>query len=189
MEDTCRDPAACITDADYLAALYDQEIRYLDDGLAEVFGTLAETRLAENTLVLLLADHGENLGEGGYWFDHGRTLREEDTEGFGVVFLEANACGKPVIGGRSGGIPEAVADGYSGLLVDPLDVQDIARAVVRILKDGQYAARLMDRALANSLIMKLYYFDGKGLQYFKPLILSRDLTGRTRIKVFEVRYE
>ena len=62
-------------------------------------------------------------------------------------------------------------------------------SVVLYQEDGQYAARLMERSLANSLIMKLYYFDGNGLQYFKPLILSRDLTGRTRIKVFEVRYE
>jgi phosphatidylinositol alpha-1,6-mannosyltransferase len=71
-----------------------------------------------------------------------RTLRQEDTEGFGVVFLEANACGKPVIGGRSGGIPEAVAEGYSGLLVDPLNVDEIARAVIRLLKDKDYATQL-----------------------------------------------
>jgi hypothetical protein len=62
-------------------------------------------------------------------------------------------------------------------------------SVVLYLEDGQYAARLMDRALANSLIMKLYYFDGQGLKYFKPLILSHDLTGRTRIKVFKVLYD
>jgi hypothetical protein len=61
-------------------------------------------------------------------------------------------------------------------------------SVLLYQEDGQYVARLMDRALANSLIMKLYYFDGKGLQYFKPLILSHDLTGRTRIKVFKVLY-
>ena len=61
-------------------------------------------------------------------------------------------------------------------------------SVVLYQEDGQYVARLMDRALANSLIMKLYYFDGKGLKYFKPLILSHDLTGRTRIKVFKVIY-
>ena len=59
-------------------------------------------------------------------------------------------------------------------------------SVVLYQEDGQYVARLMDHALANSLIMKLYYFDGTGLQYFKPLILSHDLTGRTRIKVFKV---
>ncbi len=61
-------------------------------------------------------------------------------------------------------------------------------SVVLYQEDGQYVARLMDHALANSLIMKLYYFDGAGLQYFKPLILSHDLTGRTRIKVFKVIY-
>jgi len=71
-----------------------------------------------------------------------RTLKEEDTEGFGVVFLEANACGKPVIGSRCGGIPEAVADGYSGLLVNPSSVNEISQAVVGLLKDKDYAALL-----------------------------------------------
>ena len=61
-------------------------------------------------------------------------------------------------------------------------------SVVLYQEDGQYAARLMDRSLANSMIMKLYYFDGQGLQYFKPLILNHDLTGRTHIKVFKVIY-
>jgi len=61
-------------------------------------------------------------------------------------------------------------------------------SVVLYQEEGQYTARLMDHALANSLIMKLYYFDGQGMQYFKPLILSHDLTGRTRIKVFKVIY-
>jgi dolichyl-diphosphooligosaccharide--protein glycosyltransferase len=61
-------------------------------------------------------------------------------------------------------------------------------SVVLYQEDGQYVARLMDRDLANSMIMKLYYFDGAGLKYFKPLILSHDLTGRTRIKVFQVLY-
>ncbi|MBF0512369.1 MAG: hypothetical protein HQL13_08625, partial [Candidatus Omnitrophica bacterium] len=61
-------------------------------------------------------------------------------------------------------------------------------SVILYKEDGQYAARLMDRTLANSLIMKLYYFDGQGLEYFKPLVLSHDLTGRTRIKVFQVIY-
>ncbi len=61
-------------------------------------------------------------------------------------------------------------------------------SVVLYQEDGQYAARLMDRALANSMIMRLYYFDGAGYKYFKPLVLSHDLTGRTRIKVFQVIY-
>ncbi len=42
-----------------------------------------------------------------------------DLEGFGLVFLEANACGLPVIGGRSGGVVDAIEDGVSGFLVTP----------------------------------------------------------------------
>ncbi len=65
-----------------------------------------------------------------------------DVEGFGVVFLEANACAKPVVGGRSGGIPEAVVDGVTGLLVNPHDPQDIANALVQLLTDGDLAIRM-----------------------------------------------
>ena len=65
-----------------------------------------------------------------------------DVEGFGLVFLEANGCGKPVIGGRSGGIPEAIVDGVTGLLVDPEEAEDIANGLARLLCDGNLAARL-----------------------------------------------
>lgn len=52
-----------------------------------------------------------------------------DVEGFGIVFLEAAACGKPVIGGRSGGVAEAIADGATGLLVDGTDRESVAAAI------------------------------------------------------------
>lgn len=65
-----------------------------------------------------------------------------DYEGFGIVFLEAGACGKPVIAGNSGGSGEAVADGITGLLVDPKSEEAIARAIARILTDKEFAARL-----------------------------------------------
>jgi phosphatidylinositol alpha-1,6-mannosyltransferase len=67
---------------------------------------------------------------------------ENDVEGFGIVYLEAAACGKPVIGGRSGGIPEAVVDGVTGLLVDPSDPDDIAKTLASVLADSELAARL-----------------------------------------------
>lgn len=57
------------------------------------------------------------------------------TEGFGIVFLEANIMGKPVIGGRSGGSIDAVEDGKSGFLVDPTDLAEIRTGIVQLLDD------------------------------------------------------
>ncbi len=65
-----------------------------------------------------------------------------DTEGFGIVFVEAGACGKPVIGGRSGGAVEVIEDGVTGLLVNPGDVSEIARTLTLLLKDRELAARM-----------------------------------------------
>ena len=59
-----------ITDADFVSALYDQEIRHLDDGLHELFTTLDESGLAEDTLVVIFGDHGESLQEHHVFFDH-----------------------------------------------------------------------------------------------------------------------
>ncbi len=72
-------------------------------------------------------------------------------EGFGIVFIEANLRGKPVIGGRSGGIPDAVVDGVTGLLVNPSDIGEIAEAVVRLLTDPTLAKRLGDEGRQRAL--------------------------------------
>jgi phosphatidylinositol alpha-1,6-mannosyltransferase len=63
-------------------------------------------------------------------------------EGFGIAFLEGGAFSRPVVGGRSGGIPDAVADGVSGILVDPSSPDEVARAVSRVLTDPDLAGRL-----------------------------------------------
>ncbi len=65
-----------------------------------------------------------------------------DIEGFGIVYLEANACSKPVIGGKSGGISDAVRDGVSGILVDPLNVDEIAQTLITLLTNDQLARKL-----------------------------------------------
>lgn len=65
-----------------------------------------------------------------------------DIETFGISFVEANACGLPVIGGRSGGTVDAVIDGETGLLVDPYDVDAISTAIIRVLTDRALARRL-----------------------------------------------
>jgi len=71
---------------------------------------------------------------------------EHDVEGFGMVFLEAGACGKPAIGGRSGGIEDAVADRETGLLVDPADGEQLAAAIEAVLLNPDLARSLGDRA-------------------------------------------
>ena len=65
-----------------------------------------------------------------------------DIEGFGIVFLEANACAKPVIGGKSGGMYDAVEDGISGILVDPTSVDEISQTVIMLLTDEEIAMRM-----------------------------------------------
>jgi len=65
-----RRPQGLITDADYVVAMYDQEIRYLDDAVGALLGTLDELKMAERTLVVLLADHGTSLTEQGIFFEH-----------------------------------------------------------------------------------------------------------------------
>ncbi|MFH0754195.1 MAG: glycosyltransferase family 4 protein [Candidatus Omnitrophota bacterium] len=65
-----------------------------------------------------------------------------DVEGFGVVYLEAGAAGKPVVGGDSGGVPDAVEDGVNGFLVDPQDPVAAADAVKRLLSDKDLARRM-----------------------------------------------
>jgi phosphatidylinositol alpha-1,6-mannosyltransferase len=63
-------------------------------------------------------------------------------EGYGLVLVEASLRGKPVVGGRSGGIPDAVVDGETGVLVDPLEPGEIAEAIGRLLGDPALATRL-----------------------------------------------
>jgi arylsulfatase len=59
-----------ITDADYVTALYDQEVRYVDDGVGQLVGALDDLGLAEETLVVVTGDHGESMTEHGIFFDH-----------------------------------------------------------------------------------------------------------------------
>jgi len=76
---------------------------------------------------------------------------QADVEGFGLVYLEASACARPVIGGRSGGVSDAVEDGVSGLLVDPESPEDVAAAILRILGNPQLATRLGQQGFARAV--------------------------------------
>lgn len=65
-----------------------------------------------------------------------------EVEGWGNVFLEAAACGRPVVVGDSGGAREALVHGETGLLVDGAEVDEVAEAVATLLEDPAYALRL-----------------------------------------------
>lgn len=62
-----------------------------------------------------------------------RMEAQGDVESFGMVFTEANAMGKPVIGGRSGGTAEAVLEGETGFLVDPDSSDEVAERLCQLL--------------------------------------------------------
>jgi len=66
-------------------------------------------------------------------------------EGFGMVFLEAMACGKPVIGGAHGGIPDIVEDGITGLLVPHGDTGKLARVFETLFNDPARAWEMAGR--------------------------------------------
>jgi phosphatidylinositol alpha-1,6-mannosyltransferase len=65
-----------------------------------------------------------------------------DTEGFGLVYLEAGACEKPVLAGLAGGTGSAVVDGLTGLRVDGENVEAVQLAIARLLQDPAMAREM-----------------------------------------------
>ncbi len=83
---------------------------------------------------------------------------EGDTEGFGITYLEANACEKPVIGGDSGGVSDAISDGETGFIVDPADPRQIAGKTIMLLSNRELARRMGKNG--RHRIEKGYTWDG-----------------------------
>jgi phosphatidylinositol alpha-1,6-mannosyltransferase len=79
-----------------------------------------------------------------------------EAEGFGIVFVEAAACGVPSVAGRSGGSHEAVVDGETGFVVDPADVAAVRVALQRLLGDDALRKRL-GRAARERAVAELTY--------------------------------
>ena len=65
-----------------------------------------------------------------------------EAEGFGIVFLEAAACDVPSVAGRSGGSPEAVLDGETGVVLEPRDVDATRAAIDRLVHDDGWRRQL-----------------------------------------------
>ena len=88
-------------------------------------------------------------------------------EGFGMVYLEALACGKPVLGGNQDGAVFSLCHGQLGALVNPDDVEEIAETLIQILQ-GIYPNPLMyqPEALRQAVIDKF------GLEFFQATLAS-----------------
>ncbi len=68
-------------------------------------------------------------------------------EGFGLVFVQAAACGLPVVGSRGSAVEDAMRDGQNGFLVEPTDHQAVAQAIIKILSDDNLKKRFADESL------------------------------------------
>ena len=62
-------------------------------------------------------------------------VERQEIDGFGLVFLEAQGCGTPVIGTRTGGVPEAVKEGEGGWLIEPDDAATLSRFLAQLVED------------------------------------------------------
>jgi phosphatidylinositol alpha-1,6-mannosyltransferase len=101
-----------------------------------------------------------------------------EAEGFGIVFLEAAACGVPAVAGRSGGAWEAVEDGVTGFVVDPLDAGAVADALARLLDDP--ALRHTMGATARTRAETAFAYDHLATR-LEPLARG-DLSGLSRVE-------
>ncbi|MCV3214629.1 glycosyltransferase [Plectonema radiosum NIES-515] len=88
-------------------------------------------------------------------------------EGFGIVYLEALACGKPVLGGNQDGAIDALCGGELGVLVNPDDVEAIAQSLIQILK-GTY----LHPILYQPEILRQKVIDTFGFEKFKQTLAS-----------------
>jgi phosphatidyl-myo-inositol dimannoside synthase len=80
-----------------------------------------------------------------------------EAEGFGIVFLEAAACGIPSVAGRSGGSHEAVVDSETGFVVEPRDVAAVRRAIDQLLGDDEMRHRM--GAAGRARVEREFSFD------------------------------
>ena len=99
-------------------------------------------------------------------------------EGFGIVFLEALACGKPVIAGNKDGSRDALLDGEVGILIDPDNIDEIAKTLIKVLK-RDIPAKMLDGEYLRKRVIEEYGFD-KFKKKIKEAIVHASL--RTRAK-------
>ena len=97
--------------------------------------------------------------------------RKGETEGLGVVLLEAMACGVPVVGSNVGGIPDIIKHGETGLLAAEKDPEDLADKILKLLDDKRLRKRVIENGL--KLVRENFSWDviaEKFLQVYKEVM-------------------
>ncbi len=87
------------------------------------------------------------------------------SEGFGLTFAEGSACGRPVVATTAGSLPEVIANGKSGLLVEPRNPQALADAVIKVLGNEELANRMGKNGA--KYIRKKFDWDESARQFVK----------------------
>ncbi len=102
-------------------------------------------------------------------FLHPNRNLDGDTEGFGIVFLEASACGAPVIGGEAGGTADAIREGVSGYRVDAENLDALSAAIHKLTSDDGLRARLSHSGI--ELVRGEYSVD-EAVRRFEDLVFN-----------------
>jgi phosphatidylinositol alpha-1,6-mannosyltransferase len=142
-----------------------QSLAHRDDLLSEIRASVSELGLEDHTRILgeINDDELVKLYQCCNVVVLSALASAEDVEGFGLVLLEAAAAAKPVIATRVGGIPDAVADGKSGILREPGDYQGISQSVIELLTDkkrraimGEFARQRVQKKFSWEMIVARY---------------------------------
>lgn len=95
-------------------------------------------------------------------------INNNDVEGFGITFLEASACGKPVIGGNTGGMPEAIQDNVTGFIVDAQDDEKFAYHLGDLLENPDHASEIGRNGRNRAILM--FDYDQRSAYLRKMLV-------------------
>ncbi|MFB6347599.1 MAG: glycosyltransferase family 4 protein [bacterium] len=102
-----------------------------------------------------------------------RETADGDIEGFGIVFLESQICGTPVVGGDQGGARDAMIPGETGFLVDPDDTNELAGSLKQLLTDKKLRERMTDRAQQFVREEMHWKFKGKEFRDFLQSLVEK----------------
>lgn len=94
-------------------------------------------------------------------------------EGFGLIYLEANSCGKPVVGSYGCGAEEAIIDGETGLLVPQGDPEAAAAAMVRLLTDPEAARRMGETGRERARLMSWDVTAAKLVEHYEAALAGK----------------